>query len=196
MFKDSFKTNSHFFILQELCKEGALFDRVIINKKMKESQAKKVFRQLMEALEYLQKNGISHRDIKTENIICNSNFEIKLIDFGFASKETGLLKTYCGSIQYCAPEILSCQPYDGMKSDLWSCRVVLFKMITGSLPFDKFSFSRTINLIKNCDFSIPQTVSKSASNLIQSLLVLNPEQRLSPKEVLKHEWLSLNHDEE
>jgi 5'-AMP-activated protein kinase catalytic alpha subunit len=126
--------------------------------------------------------------------MCNSNFEIKLIDFGFASKGKGLLKSYCGSIQYCTPEILSYQPYDGMKSDMWSCGVVLYEMMTGFLPFEKLSLAKTISFIKNCEYSIPRAVSKSASNLIQSLLVLDPEQRLSPEKVLEHEWLSANQE--
>jgi 5'-AMP-activated protein kinase catalytic alpha subunit len=191
-FKDSFETNSHFFIFQEYFGGGSLLERVSENKKLKEHQVKKVFYQLAEVLIYLQEKGIAHRDIKLENILCNSNFEIKLIDFGFATRDSGLLETFCDSIQYCAPEILSSKPYYGMKADIWSSGIVLFKILTGYFPFDRFTHVKTINLIKKCQYSIPKSISKSASNQIQFLLVLDPEKRLKPSGLIKHEWLKSN----
>jgi serine/threonine protein kinase len=159
---------------------------------LKEPIAKYIFQQLMSVMIYLQDQEISHRDIKLENIMVDFNFNLKLIDFGLAMPNLNNLETYCGSLHYCAPEILQFSPYNGLKSDMWSCGVVLYSLLTGILPFDHVSNIKTSRFIKNCDYLIPKHISKSASNLIRSLLTLDVNQRLFPKEVLIHEWMLLN----
>jgi serine/threonine protein kinase len=134
------------------------------------------------------KKGVSHLDIKPENIICSSDFQIKLIDFGFASSETCLLNLYCGSIHYCAPEILNYTPYYGKFADIWSCGVILFALLTGMFPFWGKTEYDTIKAIKKCQYSIPITISEFASKLIKALLNINPQKRILPTDILKHEW--------
>jgi serine/threonine protein kinase len=143
---------------------------------------------LREALDYLQKKSISHLDIKLENIICSSDFQIKLIDFGFASSETSLFNSYNGSINYCAPEILNFTPYYGKFADIWSCGVVLFTILNGRLPFCEETDHQTFKVIKKCQIQIPKTVSDSALKLIKLMLEINPQKRIFPNEILKHEW--------
>jgi serine/threonine protein kinase len=157
-------------------------------KKLKEPIAKKVLGQLIETIKYLQQSGLSHLDIKLENIICSSDFQIKLIDFGFATSEHDLLNFFCGSIYYAAPEIINSEPYYGMKADMWSCGVVLFTILNGYLPFHEEKDSKTIKEITKCRYSISKKVSESASNLIRLLLEKNPKNRILPKAVLKHKW--------
>jgi serine/threonine protein kinase len=187
-FIDYVETKTHMMIFQELCRGKSLFEFIEENENLTETIAKRIFRQLIETLDYLQTKGISHLDIKPENIICNSDYRIKLIDFGFSSSGTDLLTTYYGSIHYSAPEILNSTPYHGKFADVWSCGIVLYAMINGRFPFCEETDLQTLIVIKKCEYEIPNTVSDSAANLIQLMLNLNPRKRIFPKEVLKHKW--------
>lgn len=189
-FKDSIETETHIFIFQEFCEGKTLFDVIVENEQMKEEIAKKVFHQVIETIEYLQMKGISHRNIKLENIICTSDFQIKLTDFRFATSDRNLLNTISGSLQYCAPEVLRMIPYSGMIADMWSCGIVLFAMLNGKLPFYENTLSQTEKLIIQGEYLISRTVSKYARDLIKLLLEKNTSKRISPKEVLQHKWFA------
>jgi serine/threonine protein kinase len=188
-FKDFYETENHFFLFQEFCHGKNLLHILRETKKFHERIAKKVFRQLMEAINYLQQKGISHLDIKLENILCSSDFQIKLIDFGFATSETDLLNSFWGSYHYAAPEVLSHRPYNGMAADMWSCGVVLFTILNGKLPFLEKSNEKLKKLVQKGKYLISTYVSASASNLIKLLLEKKPEKRILAKDVLKHKWL-------
>ena len=92
-------------------------------------------RQLLEILAYLHLRKISHRDIKLENIIIDKQGQIKLIDFGFSCNAERPLNTFCGTISYMSPEIVSRKDYDGSLSDVWSAGVLLYILLSGRLPF-------------------------------------------------------------
>ena len=92
-------------------------------------------RQLLEILAYLHARKISHRDIKLENIIIDRQGQIKLIDFGFSCNAEKPLNTFCGTISYMSPEIVSRKDYDGSLSDVWSAGVLLYILLSGRLPF-------------------------------------------------------------
>jgi serine/threonine protein kinase len=169
-----------------------LFCVVDENDQLEEKLAQKIFHQLIEAIQYLQMKGISHRDIKLENIMCTSNFQIKLIDFGFATSDTSLLFSFYGSPHYCSPEVINFIPYSGKAADIWSCGVVLFAILHGYLPFDEETLSQTKKFIKKCKYSISSTLSNAASDLIKSLLEKDPNKRISAKEILEHEWFQDN----
>jgi 5'-AMP-activated protein kinase catalytic alpha subunit len=189
-FIDSIETETHFFIFQELCDGKTLFDVIIESRKLEEKVAKKVFHQLIEAIYYLQQKGISHLDIKLENIICSSDFKIKLVDFGFATSEQNLLDYFRGSLRYTAPEIHNFEPYYGMIADMWSCGVILFTILNGYLPFDEDTDPQTVKVIQKCQYSIPKTISKSATTLIKQLLEKNTEKRIMAKDVLENNWFN------
>jgi serine/threonine protein kinase len=150
-------------------------------------------------LKSLHDNHIAHRDIKAENIlICETVNEAMLIDFGFSSKyEPGsLLKTSCGSPNYCAPEILAKEIYDPEKADLWSSGVLLFYMLCGSfctnqgyLPFFDDSLADLYTKIIFEDLVIPSHVNKDAADLIKGILERSPKDRLSLEQVLNHPWM-------
>jgi serine/threonine protein kinase len=185
---DNIETETHFYIFQELCKGKTLFDVIVEEKKLKEKIAQKVFHQVIEAIDSLQRLGISHLDVKAENIICSSEYQIKLIDFGFATSNIGLLDSVCGSLEYIAPEILNFTPYYGMIADMWSCGVLLFALLTGKLPFDEETDLYLVKAIKGGNYSIPKSISESPSNLIKLLLEKSTEKRISPREALEHKW--------
>ena len=94
-------------------------------------------------MEYTHAHKITHRDLKPENLLLDENNNIKLIDFGLSNsmKDSLALKTACGSPNYAAPEIISGKAYSGIEVDVWSCGVILYAMVCGSLPFDDDSMT-------------------------------------------------------
>ena len=100
------------------------------------------FRQLIYGLEYLHTHGICHRDLKPENILLDEYDHIKIADFGFARwMPSNIAETSCGSPHYAAPEVIRGIPYDGRKSDIWSCGVILFALCAVCIFFFKISIS-------------------------------------------------------
>jgi serine/threonine protein kinase len=93
-------------------------------------------RQIVMGLEELHRMGYCHRDLKPENILIARKGVVKLADFGLAGMLSKQLVKSCGSPIYAAPEMMRRKPYDGTRSDVWSCGVVLYAMVVGSLPFD------------------------------------------------------------
>ena len=102
-----------------------------------ESEAKHVFRQTVEAVNYLHKKNIAHRDIKLENILAGENFLVKLIDFGFSivAQKDKLLNIYCGTPSYMSPELANKKNYQGWLADIWALGVLLYVLLCGRFPF-------------------------------------------------------------
>ena len=95
-------------------------------------------------MSYCHQHKIAHRDLKPENLLLDENhLNLKLIDFGLSNsmKDSLSLKTACGSPNYAAPEIITGRSYGGVESDIWSMGVILYAMVSGSLPFDDDSMS-------------------------------------------------------
>lgn len=113
------------------------------DQRMGESDASKVFRQIMEAVCYLHKHGIYHRDLKTENVMIDSGKKIKIIDFGFSCKADSMqrLNLFCGTPNYMSPEIILKKDYYGGPSDVWALGVMLFVICTGYFPFKGIDIS-------------------------------------------------------
>ncbi|KAK8857852.1 hypothetical protein M9Y10_012947 [Tritrichomonas musculus] len=169
---------------------------------LSEPEAKNYFRQIVDTLLYVHKQGVAHRDLKPENILIDSYGRLKLSDFGlsrFVGKD-GLARTPCGSPCYAAPEVIrsgvdmslagSYSCYDGRKSDAWSCGVILYAMLTGYLPWTRFRNQASLfQQILDGDFVIPNHVSVQAAYLIRMLMDVIPEQRFSLNDVLASDWM-------
>jgi serine/threonine protein kinase len=178
--------NDFFFIFMEFCEGLTLLDMINTYSYFSEEDAKYIFQQLISALEYLHSKGISHGDIKLENIICSYDMKIKLIDFGFASESE---MKYRGSLDYSAPEIFSLMAFDRKAADMWSAGVCLFAMVAGYLPFHEETNKETMNRVKKRIFYFPDFVSGETRYMIKSLLQYQPESRLTAREVLIDEWI-------
>lgn len=135
-------TPSYSYLVLELAAGGELFDRIIPDKGVSSDVAHFYFRQLFNAVEFCHSKGVTHRDVKPENILLDSYGNVKLTDFGFATcfryKGTERkLDKKCGTPPYVAPEVYAEQKYDGNLIDYWSCGVVLVALLTGGLPWNK-----------------------------------------------------------
>jgi serine/threonine protein kinase len=127
---------------------------------MSEEEARKYFSQLIKAVTHMHAEGIVHRDLKPENILLMGD-QLKVADFGLSSiiLDGAGLKTSCGSPNYAAPEVIEGQSYDGTQADVWSCGVILYALLTRSLPFEAESLSSLFNQIKIAQFTMPASIS-------------------------------------
>lgn len=132
-----FETQKHILFVIELCAGGDLLNYVRKRRKLKEDVAKCIFKQIIMALGYCHSKSILHRDIKLDNILLDSNGEVKICDFGVSKivKKDEIITEQCGTPAYIAPEILRDRGYTGFAVDIWSAGVVLYAMLFGTVPF-------------------------------------------------------------
>ncbi|KAI8377947.1 kinase-like domain-containing protein [Radiomyces spectabilis] len=142
--------SSNLYLILEYVPGGELFDRLVSQGRMSEVTARKYFQQIIIALEYCHQHYVCHRDLKPENLLLDDENNIKIADFGMASLQPvdALLRTSCGSPHYASPEIISGTPYNGATSDIWSCGIILFALLSGHLPFDDDNIAYLLNKIK------------------------------------------------
>ena len=188
------ETERQIFLIMEYIKGQELFQYILLKKKLPEDEACFYFQQIISGIEYLQKLKISHRDIKSENILIEQNSKvIKIIDFGlsniYGDKDNEILTSACGSPFYAPPEMLKGSSYRGSGVDIWSVGVVLFAMICGYLPFEGEDNDKLYKKIIDGKFSIPTHVSGQARELIYQLLNTNPRKRINISQIKKHPWI-------
>uniref|UniRef100_A0A8D2KM92 Phosphorylase kinase catalytic subunit gamma 1 n=1 Tax=Urocitellus parryii TaxID=9999 RepID=A0A8D2KM92_UROPR len=140
--KDTYETNTFFFLVFDLMKRGELFDYLTEKVTLSEKETRKIMRALLEVISALHKLNIVHRDLKPENILLDDNMNIKLTDFGFSCQlQPGeKLREVCGTPSYLAPEIIECSMNDdhpgyGKEVDMWSTGVIMYTLLAGSPPF-------------------------------------------------------------
>jgi 5'-AMP-activated protein kinase catalytic alpha subunit len=174
----------------EYCNKGELFDYIVAHQKLEEDEASIFFYQLINGVDYMHKKGVAHRDLKPENLLLTVNKILKIIDFGLSHEydENSLLKTKCGSPSYAAPEIIRGKLYDGFKTDIWCCGIILYAMLCGYLPFEGDNNKELFRNILNCNPEYPSFMSKTAKKLIKSLLKANPDERLTIEQIKKNDF--------
>ncbi|KAJ4955849.1 hypothetical protein NE237_012632 [Protea cynaroides] len=181
------------YMILEYVNGGELFDRIALKERLPEAEGRRLFQQLIDGVGYLHDKGVFHRDLKPENILVDAEGNIKISDFGLSAlpqhfRDDGLLHTTCGSPNYVAPEVLTNRGYDGATSDVWSCGVILYVILTGSLPFDDRNLAVLYQKIFKGDVQMPKWLSPSAKNLVKRILDPNPKTRISIAEIKTDEW--------
>ncbi|GAB7348608.1 hypothetical protein MBLNU459_g6989t1 [Dothideomycetes sp. NU459] len=190
--RDVLRTNYHWYMLFEYVNGGQMLDYIISHGRLKEKQARKFGRQIASALDYCHRNSIVHRDLKIENILISKTGDIKIIDFGlsntFAPKS--VLKTFCGSLYFAAPELLQAKAYTGPEVDVWSFGIVLYVLVCGKVPFDDQSMPQLHAKIKKGIVEYPPWLTAECRGLISRMLVTDPVQRASLTEIMNHPWIT------
>lgn len=181
------------YLFMEYCTRSDFY-KFQNRKPIKELHVQQYMKQLMLGLKYLKKYNIMHRDLKPQNILITESGTLKLTDFGYAkiTKPNDMVKTFCGSPLYMAPEIIKSKGTDKytMKSDLWSVGCIFYEMITGVPPYHASNINDLIKKIEENDIIIPKmfNVSDEAKDLLFSLLEINPDDRITWDDFFNHKW--------
>lgn len=188
---ETFQTSEHYVIAMEYLPGGELFDYVLERDGLSEAAAKGIFRELAEAVQHCHTNGVTHRDLKLENILLDSKNCPKIADFGLSKEahKCPIFATYCGSPLYTAPEILHGRKYMGPECDVWSMGVILYTMLTATMPFDDTNFPKFMKKIDRGEYSQPSGVSDEAKDLLSKMLDPRSFSRYTIDQVLGHPWL-------
>jgi len=186
-------TRNKIYFVMEYVKGGELFDKIEKSGKLTEAVAHKYFQQLISAVDYCHSQGVYHRDLKPENLLLDENENLKVSDFGLSAlseskRQDGLLHTTCGTPAYVAPEVISKTGYDGAKSDIWSCGVVLFVLVAGYLPFQGPNLMEMYRKIQNGNFRCPSWFSHKLKKLLYKILDPNPNTRISVQKIKESTW--------
>ncbi|GLB40992.1 putative kinase-like [Lyophyllum shimeji] len=185
-------TESSIWIVTELCCGGELFDYLAEKGRLSEDEARIMFGQLCLAVAYLHDNGIVHRDLKLENVLLDERCRVKLGDFGFTREfERGsFMETYCGTTGYASPEMLEGKKYQGPEVDVWSLGVILYCLLTGTLPFDDDDEDVMRQMIIQGDFEDPEWLSTESRDLIKDILQKDVAKRFTIPQILAHPWFT------
>ena len=179
------ETPTDIFVVTEYVKSGELFDYIVEKGRLGEEEARHFFQQIISGVEYCHRNMVVHRDLKPENLLLDSKSNVKIADFGLSNimRDGHFLKTSCGSPNYAAPEVISGKLYAGPEVDVWSCGVILYALLCGSLPFDDENIPNLFKKIKNGIYFLPSHLSPGSRDLIPRMLIVDPLKRITIPEV-------------
>lgn len=184
----------NFYMIMDYISQGNLFKVIKNSKGLNEDFAFKYFIQICSAIQFLHRNGYVHRDIKPENILIGEDFNSKLCDFGWCVDVTqSERKTFCGTFEYMAPEIVNEQNYN-YSIDVWSLGVLLFEMTHGYSPFvgtkgKAKNMNDIFSNINQRNFEIKAKISEECKDLIQKLLTIDSNKRIKINEIFEHPWV-------
>ncbi|XP_067950980.1 ribosomal protein S6 kinase 2 beta-like isoform X2 [Watersipora subatra] len=205
--RDVYDTPKQVYLVTELLTGGELLDKILRQKFFSEREAAAVLEKVTKTVHYLHSNGVVHRDLKPSNILyadpSGDPGMLRICDFGFAKQlkaDNGLLMTPCYTANFVAPEVLKKQGYDAA-CDIWSLGILLFTMLAGSTPYATGPHDTPQDILKritegHIDLNSGnwETVSVAAKDLVQRMLHVDPSQRLTAEQVLKHPWLADRHN--
>ena len=186
----AFQTNNKLYLIMDYYAGGTLFNLLSHFKVLSEDWIQFYAAEILLGLEWLHNLEVVYRDLKTENILIDTDGHIKLADFGSAKENTGTYsgaKTICGTPEYQAPEILNGEEY-GCISDMWALGILLYEMAVGKTPFYHPNYHNIYRLVLESEVEYPNTMSKNLKHLISALLEKKPKRRLTLSKVKNHRF--------
>ncbi|KAM7240743.1 hypothetical protein CapIbe_008649 [Capra ibex] len=200
--KDVYDDGKFVYLVTELMRGGELLDRILRQRYFSEREASAVLCTITKTMDYLHSQGVVHRDLKPSNILYvdeSGNPEsIRICDFGFAKQlraENGLLMTPCYTANFVAPEVLKRQGYDAA-CDIWSLGILLYTMLAGFTPFANGPDDTPEDILARIGsgkYALSggnwDSISDAAKDVVSKMLHVDPHQRLTAVQVLKHPWI-------
>jgi len=191
-------TESTFYIIMEYASNGDLFSRLDCGR-MDETEAKEKFNQIISAIRYChEEQHVIHRDLKPDNVLFDSQNNIKIADFGLSEEFVPgeKLNTFCGTPEYMAPEVFQGHKFDGPKVDVWSLGIMLYEMLTATLPFPGHTWPHIIERVLHGKYYVPEYISPDCRDLLSKMLVLDPSKRATMDVVIKDAWVNSTSENE
>jgi polo-like kinase 1 len=194
-FEHFFEDSEWVYILLELCHNQTMNELLKRRKRLHEIEVQWWTLQIISALKYLHGHRVIHRDIKLGNLFISNKMEIKLGDFGLATKldfDGEKKRTIWGTPNYIAPEVIEGKTGHSYEVDIWSLGVVIYTLLIGKPPFETSNVKKTYSRIKNNSYTFPDHVqiSDAAKDLIKRILIKDPKKRPTLDEILSHEFLN------
>ncbi|XP_071765462.1 serine/threonine-protein kinase PLK1 isoform X2 [Centroberyx gerrardi] len=191
-FHGFFEDEDFVFVVLEICRRRSLLELHKRRKAVTEPEARYYMMQLLKGCQYLHKNRVIHRDLKLGNIFLNDDMDVKIGDFGLATRiefDGERKKTLCGTPNYIAPEVL-CKKGHSFEVDVWSLGCILYTLLVGKPPFETSCLKETYNRIKKNNYTIPWHINPAASTLIKRMLHADPTQRPTIAELQTDEFFT------
>jgi serine/threonine protein kinase len=169
------------YIVTEYCGGGELFSWIVDRRTKNKQMTKRIFRQILLAVQYLHRRGIAHNNITAENVMIDSEGNAKLIDFG-STKQQGIVNNErCSTLMYLAPEMLKTGVYKTMPVDIWSLGILLLIMATGKLPYPSVGNCEIMNMIVQGNVNYPRQMDSETASLVRKMTVVNPNERTTDR---------------
>ena len=194
---ETIDTDDYVILVMEYVGGGSLhgYLKARANRRLDEDEARRVFKQIMEGIKYCHSRCITHRDVKLENILLDHHGNIKIIDFGFSTciPNDKMIKIFCGTPSYMAPEIVNKTEYCGPPADIWALGVLFFTIISGCFPYRGATDKELYKKINRAEYRLPSEVQESLSSdclsLLKSMFALDAARRPTSREILCHSWI-------
>jgi len=177
------------YLILDYAENGNLYSYLHKKKTLTEKEIFKFFEQSCLAVNYLHQNNIIHRDLKPENLLLDKDFNIKVCDFGWSAYHINQeRKTFCGTYEYMAPEIVHKKTYD-YRVDVWALGILLYELIHGKAPYQGRSVQEIKSSLTKCQITFDPNIQQDAKDLIQKILKDNPTSRMLIDQILSDKWV-------